>query len=151
MAKQHWKTALKKKCDAIFKEMQRRYNFEFRAVKNTAHTTPKLEHDADEDVYTIVCRRPVGYVSLALFLHEVGHLRGKHFDQEHRTDLRCEVDAWRFARDTFREFDLAWKEQASACAQACLLSHAKHRDFPPELGSHAQLLEALEKIYKEDL
>lgn len=149
--KKHWKAALKEQCEGIFKEMRRRYKFIFREVVNTAHTTPRLEKDEDSNEYTIICRKPNGYVSLALFLHEVGHLRGDHFTPEQRSDLRCEVEAWRFARDSFREFGIEWKTQASACAQSCLLAHTKHRDFPVEVGSHAALLEALEKIYKEDL
>lgn len=75
-----------------------------------------------------------GYVTFALFCHEVAHHLLNHVDDASRCKdpvWRRETSAWGFARSVFSQNDLYWAPSVQAFVRACL-ARMINEDLPDE-------------------
>jgi len=61
----------------------------------------------------IAAPAPTGYMSFAIFCHEVGHVVLGHCDKTQRRKYRCleEYEAWMFVVDTFKNSNIVLKQK----------------------------------------
>ena len=140
----HWKRRLREKCDDIFKEMKKRYDFDFIEEKSNRNA---CVYRQDNGRYELHSAYPSGYSSLGIFLHECGHIaHGDLSPGQHKPDLFTEVRAWGCAKAIMAEFGLAWVTTVSNMARACLTSHARDSEPLAPGSAPAALIAALKKL-----
>ncbi len=147
---EHWKSRLRETCRVITADMHRRFQFIHKVTGSNVNAYASIDSAGR---YVIRSMFPVGYVTLGVYLHEVGHVA--HDDcglGQTKTSLYQECRAWGFAKSIMAEHGLEWVDSVSNLARTCLTSHLKATGEKVEPGSvPAAIIAALTRLDKQGI
>ena len=123
--KRSWQSERFAQLRRIAADLSRQYSVTVRRVKSIRGLANIMDGER------IIWAPPVrGYVSFAVFCHEIGHHALGQFERKSPT-WKEELAAWKFAKDTFAEHDIKWVQSVQALVRSCL-ARMIAEDLKPE-------------------
>jgi hypothetical protein len=140
---------------------QRKFQKKINKIIKTLHRDDiyvKLHRDCHgisyltDGIYHVHAPYPVGYVSLAIYVHEFGHVYLGHCDAGTRKpDWKQELEAWGFTKVFFDKHSIKWANSVKSFIRLALQRMITEDITDNERKDMAKSLKALYVIERENL